>query len=105
MQKIIVFIFLFSILIAAHAEEALLKKEKNAKITQLIQDEHLTDLIKSPDGKWIAFVKQSDYTVPSNCFYFFTKGERANEIWIINTAEMTKRLLVSPNFNCKDVSK
>ncbi len=105
MRKIlIVFVLLFAIAIV-NAQDTQRGKEKNAKIAKLTQDAKLTDLIESIDGKWIVFVKKSNYTVPSNCFYFFTKGEQANEIWIVNTGEMTKKLLVAPHFSCGDVSK
>lgn len=88
-----------------HAQATQSKKEKDAKITQLTQDAKLTDLIESPNGKWISFVKRSNYTIPSNCFYFFTKGQQADEVWIVNTDKMTKKLLVAPHFSCKNVSK
>jgi len=89
MQKtIVLFILLFTVITTTYAQET-----------------KSSEFIKSPDSKWIVFVKKSNYTVPSNCFYFFTKGDHANEIWIANTHEMTKRLLVAPHFNCKDVSK
>ena len=78
---------------------------KDRRILQLTKDAKSTDLTKSPDGKWIAFVKQSHYTIPSNCFYFSEKGEQADEIWIVNTKEMTKKVLVTPHFSCGDVSK
>lgn len=104
MQKILMtFIFLFTFITTVYAQDT--QKEKDAKITQLTQDAKLTDLAKSPNGKWIAFVKKSNYSVPSNCFYFFEKGERADEIWIVNTDGMTKKLLVASHFSCGDVSK
>lgn len=97
------FILLCTIFIKVHAEDTPYTKEKSAM--QLTKDAKLTDLTKSADGKWIAFVKKSDYTIPSNCFYFSEKGEHANEIWLVNTKEMTKKLLVAPYFSCGDVSK
>ena len=64
MQKIlIVFFLLFFTSTTVHAQDTQRKKEKDAKIAQLTQDAKLTDLIESPDGKWIAFVKKSNYTV------------------------------------------
>ncbi len=72
---------------------------------QLTKDAKLTDLNKSPDRKWIVFVKKSNYIIPSNCFYFSVRGEHADEIWIVNTKEMTKKILVAPHFSCGDVSK
>lgn len=99
-----VFIFLCTTFATACAEDLQHNKEKNAKILRLTNDIKSADLIESPDGKWIVFVKKSNHTIPSNCFYFSEKGEHADEIWIINTKEMTKKLLVAPHFNCKDIS-
>src|SRR5471030_2201523 len=105
MQKIVmILIFLYTILTTVYAQGTQ-HKEENAKILQLTKNEKLTDLTESPDGKWIVFVKKSNYTIPSNCFYFSEKGEHADEIWIANTKEMTKKLLVAPHFSCGDVSK
>lgn len=61
--------------------------------------------VRSPDGKWIAIVKKSDFTVPSNCFFASAKGSHAYEIWLINTGNMKKKLLVSPQFDCREVTK
>lgn len=106
MQKIlIVFIFLCTTFTTIYAHDTHRKKEKDTRILQLTKDAKLTDLTKSPDGKWIVFVKKSNYTIPSNCFYFSEKGEHADEIWIVNTKKMTKKLLVAPHFSCGDVSK
>ncbi len=106
MQKILmVFVFLCTILTTAYAQDTAHKKEKDASILQLTKDSKLTDLTESPNGKWIVFVKKSNYTIPSNCFYFSEKGEHANEIWIVNTKELTKKLLVAPHFSCGEVSK
>lgn len=107
MQRILtVFILLFvTCTTTIHAQETQHKKEKDEKISKLIQSEKITDLIESQDGKWIAFVKKSSFIIPSDCFYFSKKGEAANEIWIVNTGEMTKKLLVAPHFSCGDVSK
>src|SRR3989338_2660307 len=33
------------------------------------------------------------------------KGDHADEIWIVNTEKMTKKLLVPPHFTCSDVTK
>jgi len=105
MRKMMVFISLCTIVTTVNAEGLQRKKENDAKISQLTKDVKLTDLIESPDGKWIVFVKKSNYTIPSNCFYFSEKGEQADEIWIVNTKEITKKLLVAPHFSCGDVSK
>ena len=95
MQKIVmVLIFLCTALTTAYAQDAQRKKEKDARILQLTKDEKLTDLTKSLDGKWIAFVKKSNYTIPSNCFYSAKKGDQADEIWIVNAKEMAKKLWV-----------
>lgn len=100
-----VFLLLFSTFKPIYAQDTPHKKEKDVKIAELTQDAKLTDRIESPDGKWIAFVKKSNYVVPSNCFYSFEKGELADEIWIVNTDEITKKLLVAPHFSCGAVSK
>lgn len=101
-----VFIFLFTGIATVYAQDDTPHKNESViKIAQLTQNAKLTDLIESPDAKWIAFVKKSNYTIPSNCFYFSEKGEQADEIWIANTKETTKKLLVAPHFSCKDVSK
>ncbi len=106
MQKIlIVFIFLYTTFTTVYAQDTQHRKEKDMRILQLTKGAKLTDLTESPDGKWIVFVKKSNYTIPSNCFYFSQKGERADEIWIVNAKEMTKKLLVAPHFSCGDVSK
>ncbi len=104
-KKLMVFILLSAISITAYSQATQLKKQKDAKLAQLTQGENLIEQIESADGKWIAFVKKSNYIVPSNCFYSFEKGKHADEIWIVNTAEMTKKLLVKPHFSCGDVSK
>jgi hypothetical protein len=88
-KRLIVFIFLCTIFTIIYAQDNQHKKEKT----------------KSPDGKWIAFVEKSNFIIPSNCFYPSEKGEQADEIWIINTKVMTKKLLVAPYFSCGDVSK
>lgn len=105
MQKILMVLILLCASTTVYAEDTLHKKEKDAKVFQLTKNTKLTNLIESPDGKWIAFVKKSNFTIPSNCFYSAEKGEHANEIWIVNTREMTKKLLVAPHFICGDVSK
>ena len=106
MQKILmIFLFLCTTFTTVYAQDTQRKKEKNARILQLTKNAKLTDLTESPDGKWIVFVKKSNYIIPSNCFYFSEKGEQTDEIWIVNTEEMTKKLLVAPHFSCRDVSK
>ena len=106
MQKtLMVFIFLCTSFATVYAQDIQDRKEKDAKTFQLDKNAKVTDLTESPDGKWIVFVKKSNHVIPSNCFYFSKKGEQANEIWIVNTKEMTKKLLVAPHFSCRDVSK
>ena len=61
--------------------------------------------VPSPDGKWIAIVKKSNFTVPSNCYFAFLKGDYAYEIWLINRENRKLRLLVAPHFDCRDVTK
>lgn len=98
MQKIImVFLLLCTPFTIGYADDT--------RILQLINEAKLTDVTESPDGKWIAFVKKSNYIIPSNCFYFSEKGEHANEIWIVNIKTITKKILVSPQFGCGNVSK
>jgi Tol biopolymer transport system component len=105
MQKIVItLVLLCTTFTTAYSQDTQRKKETNARILLLTKDAKLTDLTESPDGKWIVFVKKSNYTIPSNCFYFSEKGEQAEEIWIVNTREVTKKLLVAPHFSCRDVS-
>jgi prolyl oligopeptidase PreP (S9A serine peptidase family) len=86
MQKIVIALFLLcTTFTIVYAQNTQLTQEKNTRTLQLTKDAKSTDLIESPDGKWIVFVKKSNYTIPSNCFYFSEKGEHADEIWIINT--------------------
>lgn len=106
MQKIVfALILLCTTFTIVYAQNTQLTLEKDTRILQLTKGEKSTDLTKSPDGRWIAFVKKSNYTIPSNCFYPSGKGEHAHEIWIVNTKKITKKLLVAPHFSCRDVSK
>jgi len=105
MRKIIMFILLCATFTTDYALNTRHKNENDTKILRLTRNEKITESIKSPNGKWIVFVKKSNFTIPSNCFYPAEKGEQANEIWIINTKEMSKKLLVAPHFNCGDVSR
>jgi dipeptidyl aminopeptidase/acylaminoacyl peptidase len=106
MQEILmIFILLCTSFTSVYAQDTQHTKEKDTRISQLTKNAKATDLTESPDGKWIVFVKKSNYTIPSNCFYFAKKGEQADEIWIVNTKDMTKKLLVAPHFSCGDVSK
>ena len=102
-ERLIAFIFLFGCFVTIHAEN--MSHEKSVKIAQFTQDAKSDELIASPSGDWIAFVKKSNYIISSNCFYFSAKGDRADEIWIVNTRKMTKKLLVAPHFSCKEPSK
>lgn len=104
MKKIIAFICLCFIFTTVYAQDIQREKEKDAKISQLTKDAKLADLTESQDSKWIVFVKKSNFTVPSNCFYFSEKGAQTDEIWIVDAKKMTKKLLVAPHFNCKDMS-
>lgn len=107
MQKtLIAFLLLFVSLTAVYGQSNQNKNiNKAEKIKELTQDVNSLNPIYSSDGRWIAFIKKSNYTVPDSCFFAFEKGDRADEIWIIDTATVTKRLLVAPHFDCKDVSK
>lgn len=106
MRKILILFVLAFTVITAHAQKNIKSKnEKDTTIAQLTKDAKLTDLIRSPDGKWTAFVKKSNFIVPNDCFYFFSKGDHADEIWIVNRSNKTKKLLVRPQFSCRDVSK
>jgi hypothetical protein len=102
-KTLIALVLLFSTFATVHAQNA--QSDNDAKIVKLAQGVEPTDLIHSPDGKWMVFVKKSNYIVPSNCFYAFARGDRANEIWIIDTNKITKKLLVAPHFDCRNVSK
>lgn len=106
MQKIlIIFTLLVFCFSAGYANGSKNETAKNKRIDQLTRGAKLTDLIESPNGKWIAFVKKSNFIVPKNCFYFFSKGDHADEIWMVDTDTMTKKLLVLPYFTCGDVTK
>ena len=107
MRKIVfsIIIFLIFVFLAIYFARPYYLKMKHEKIAQLTRGAKLTDLIESPDGKWIAFVAKSSYIVPSNCFYFAGKGDHTDEIWMVNTENVTKKLIVYPTFNCDDVSK
>ena len=70
-----------------------------------ITDAHASESLQSPNGKWTVFVKKSGFIVPSDCFFNSSKGEHADEIWIVNNSNKTKKRLVSPHFICGDVSK
>jgi len=106
MQKIIIVLVLFFITYkSVHSQSMNGENKEDERIARLTQDEKLTELVKSPDGKWIAFVKKSKFIIPSDCTYFFAKGDQADEIWIIDTTKMTKKLLVAPHFDCEEVSK
>ncbi len=80
-------------------------KKKEQAIAQLTQGAKDTDRILSPDGKWIAYVKKSNYIVPNNCFYFMAKGDHGDEIWIADLTKMKDRLLVADHFSCNNVTK
>lgn len=107
MRKIVFGIFIFTALMVLfiYFVRPYYLHRKNEKIAQLTRDAKLTDIIESPDGKWIAFVAKSNYIVPSNCFYFAGKEDHTDEIWMVNTENLTKKLIVYPTFNCDDVSK
>lgn len=107
MRKIIFGIIIFSALIFLffYFGRPYYLHRKDEKIAQLTHDAKWGDVIESPDGKWIAFVTRSHYIVPSNCFYFAGKGDHTDEIWMVNTEKLTKKLIVYPTFNCDDVSK
>ena len=106
MRKILIILTLLCFgFITGYASDMQNSSEKNKKINQLTRGAKLTDLIESPNDKWIAFVKKRNFVVPKNCSYFFSKGDHADEIWIVNTEKMTKKLLVPPHFTCSDVTK
>ena len=102
LNRLILLCFAFT---TGYANNTQSNSEKNKKINQLTRGAKLTDLIESPNDKWIAFVKKSNFVVSKNCSYFFSKGDHADEIWIVNTEKMTKKLLVPPHFTCGDVTK
>jgi hypothetical protein len=105
MRKILIAcLSMFIVLTSAYGQN-IQEKNKTEKIKELIKDVNSLNLIYSSNGRWIVFVKKSNYTVPDSCFYAFEKGDRTDEIWIVDIAKATKKPLVVPSFNCKDVSK
>lgn len=62
------------------------------------------DFVESPDGKYRVLITKSRYIIPSNCSYFFRKGQHASEIWLLDKENKIKILLVKPNFDCSDAS-
>lgn len=107
MRKIVFGIIIFTVLIMLliYFVRPYYLHRKDEKIARLTSDAKLSDIIESPDGKWIAFVAKSHYVVPSNCFYFAGQGDPTDEIWMVNTENVIKKLIVYPTFNCDDVSK
>lgn len=107
MRKIIFGIVIFSALIVLliYFGRPYYLHRRDEKIARLTRRAKSGYVIKSPNGKWAAFVTRSNYIVPSNCFYFAGKGDHTDEIWMVNTKNLTKKLIVYPTFNCDDVSK
>src|SRR3990167_10726298 len=106
MRKIIITVaslsFAFSI---AHANDPQNQNKKNKKIDQLTNGAKLTGLIESPNNQWIAFVKTSKKIIPKSCAFSLTTTNYADEIWLINTNTMQKKLLVPENPDCDHPEK
>lgn len=75
------------------------------KLLELTQEANDDDQVMSPNGRWLAYVKTSNFIVPSDCFYSASKGEHGEEIWIVDLKKMKKRLLVANHFTCGDVTE
>ena len=82
-----------------------ISKKNEETILKLIKEAKNTDQTLSLDGRWLAYIKKSDYIVPSDCFYPVSKGEHGDEIWIVDLKKMKKRLLVTNHFSCGNVKK
>jgi hypothetical protein len=80
-------------------------KTNDGTMMQLTKEVKNNDRALSPDGRWLAYIKISNYVVPSDCFYPVSKGEHGDEIWIADLKTMKKRLLVANHFSCGDVKK
>ena len=103
MQKIIIiFTLLFFGVVYANEQN---NSEKNKKIDELTRGAKLTDLIESPNDKWIAFVMRSHHTIPRACAFSLTKTNYADEIWILNLNTMRKKILVRVNPDCDHPEK
>lgn len=104
-KGIIIFAPLFFCFTIGYAGDIKNNAEKNKKIDQLTQGAKLTDLVESPDDKWIAFVRRSRYLIPHTCAFSLTKTNYADEIWIVDLNAMRKKLLVAVNSNCDHPKK
>lgn len=105
MQKIII---IFTLLFFCFSEGFASEQnniDKNKKIDELTRGAKLTDLIESPNGKWIAFVKRSSHIIPRACAFSLTKTNYADEIWIINVDTMQKKILVHVDPDCDNPEK
>lgn len=80
-------------------------KTNELTIKQLTQDAKTTDQVLSPNGRWLVYIKKSNFIVRSNCFYPISKGEHCDEIWIVDLKKINKQLLVANHFSCGDVTK
>src|SRR3990167_10891900 len=79
--------------------------KKEDRVLQLTHSGKSKHAVLSPNGRYVVYVKKSNFVAPHNCFYFYLRGEHADEIWIADLSNMEKRLLVFPTFDCDDVSK
>ena len=79
--------------------------KKGNRVLQLTHSGKSKHAVLSPNGRYVVYVKKSNFVAPRNCFYFYLRGEHADEIWIADLSNMEKRLLVFPTFDCDDVSK
>ena len=64
-----------------------------------------SDSALSPNGRWVAFIKKSDYILQSDCLYFLSRGSHGDEIWIYDLKKMQQRLLVANHFSCNEMSQ
>lgn len=105
MQKIIIiFTLLFFCFSEGFANEQN-NIDKNKKIDELTRGAKLTDLIESPNGKWIAFVKRSHHIIPRACAFSLTKTNYADEVWIVDLSTMHKKILVGVHPDCDHPKK
>ncbi len=82
---------------------------KNAKtknsVLQRISSDINSNPVLSPNGRWLAFIKKSNYILQSDCLYFSSRGSRGNEIWMYDLKKMQERLLVANHLSCNDMSQ
>lgn len=115
-MRLILFSFIFFILISKTlADEGIYTYAKSNNIYYYSKTKNLTlqlthsginsDPVLSPDGRWLVYIKRSDFILQTDCLYFLSRGEHGDEIWIYDLKTIKKRLLVADHLSCNDMSK